>query len=269
MMKSDLIRSVIRRFAIITLMVSFSIPALEAQTPGQSDDKKNSLVVYLWGASIDGNLGFRLNDRPFEITLQDLLKNLEMVGMLAYRRDMGDWSVLADLIYLKVGSDKSTSVDLPIGDDLTIDAEADLTVKSWVGGLYGGYAFSESSASKHQFIAGVRYLSMATNLHLEVDGPNGTPLLSRTLSPSVKLWDGVVGIEGHLGLGGRWRLPYHLDVGTGNSDLTYQALAGVAYGFRWGNLSLTYRYLFYDEGDDGMVKDLSLGGPVLGAGFRF
>jgi hypothetical protein len=64
-------------------------------------------------------------------------------------------------------------------------------------------------------------------------------------------------------------LPYHLDVGTGNSDLTYQALAGVAYGFRWGNLSLTYRYLFYDEGDGGMVKDFSLGGPVLGAGFRF
>ena len=110
---------------------------------------------------------------------------------------------------------------------------------------------------------------MATDLHLEIDGPNETPLLSRTLSPSVKLWDGVVGIEGHLGLGGRWRMPYHLDVGTGNSDLTYQALAGVAYGFRWGNLSLTYRYLFYDEGDGGMVQDFSLGGPVLGAGFRF
>ena len=45
-------------------------------------------------------------------------------------------------------------------------------------------------------------------------------------------------------------LAYKRDVGAGNSDLTYQALAGVAYGFRWGNLSLTYRYLFYDEGDE-------------------
>jgi hypothetical protein len=206
---------------------------------------------------------------PFEISLQDLLENLEMTGMLAYRRDMGEWSMLVDLIYLKVGANKSTSVDLPIGDGLTLDAEADLTVKSWVGGLYGGYVFSEAKASKHQFIAGVRYFTMATDLHLEVDGPNDTPLLSRTLSPSVSLWDGVVGIEGHLGLGGRWRLPYHLDVGAGSSELTYQALAGVAYGFRWGNLSLTYRYLYFDEGDDGLVKDLSLGGPVLGAGFRF
>ncbi len=59
------------------------------------------------------------------------------------------------------------------------------------------------------------------------------------------------------------------DVGAGSSELTYQALAGVAYGFLWGNLSLTYRYLYFDEGDDGLVKDLSLGGPVLGAGFRF
>ena len=114
-MKRGLILSAIRRFAIITLMVCFSIPALEAQTPGQSDDRKNSLVVYLWGTSIEGNLGFRLNDRPFEITLQDLLSNLEMTAMLAYKRNMGDWSVGIDLIYLKVGGDKNTSIDVPIG----------------------------------------------------------------------------------------------------------------------------------------------------------
>ena len=55
-------------------------------------------------------------------------------------------------------------------------------------------------------------------------------------------------------------LPYKRDVGTGNSDLTYQALAGVAYGFRWGILSLTYRYLFYDEAMSS-IRDKHCGTP--------
>jgi len=268
-MRNDILRNILPGIALIALMVFGAVPGLEAQSPSQSDDRKNALHVYLWGAGINGTLGYGLDDQSFEISLQDLLKNLNMTGMLAYRRDIGDWSILIDLVYLDLRGSESNSVTLPIGDGPMFEADADLEIKSWVGGLYGGYVFSRSQASKHQFIFGARYFSMSTDLHLEVVGPGGNSLFNRSFSPSVKLWDGVVGIDGHLGLGGRWHLPYHLDVGAGNSEITYQALAGVALEFRWGDLSLTYRYLYYDEGEGGLIKDFSIKGPVLAAGFRF
>ena len=268
-MRKDRFRIILPGVALVALMVFGAVPVVEAQSSGQDDHRKNSLHLYLWGARVDGNLGYHLGDQPFEISLQDLLANLKMTGMVAYRRDIGDWSLLVDLVYLNMSSSKEGAVNLPIGDGVPIDTNASLDIKTWVGGLYGGYVFSRSQASKHQVIAGARYFSMSTDLHLEAYGPGGTPLIDRSFSPSAKLWDGVVGIEGRFGLGGRWNLPYHFDVGAGNSELTYQALAGVALGFRWGDLSLTYRYLYYDEGEGGLVQDMSIKGPVVAAGFRF
>jgi hypothetical protein len=268
-MRNDRYWHIVPGVALVALLVFGAVPVVEAQSPGQDDHRKNSLSVYLWGASVSGNLGYHLGDEPFEISLQDLMENLKMTGMLAYRRNIGDWSLLIDLVYLNMSGSKNDSVTLPIGDGVPIDTDASLDIKTWVGGLYGGYIFSRSQASKHEIIVGARYFSMSTDLHLEADGPGGTPLIDRSFSPSAKLWDGVVGIEGHFALGGRWSLPYHLDVGAGNSELTYQVLAGAALGFRWGDLSLTYRYLYYDEGEGGLVKDMSIKGPVVAAGFRF
>ena len=41
------------------------------------------------------------------------------------------------------------------------------------------------------------------------------------------LWDGIIGIRGYVGLGqSKWAIPYYLDVGTGTSAITSQAMAG-------------------------------------------
>ena len=44
------------------------------------------------------------------------------------------------------------------------------------------------------------------------------------------VWDAVVGIRGQFELSGRWFMPFHLDVGTGDSDVTWQTTAGSATG---------------------------------------
>jgi opacity protein-like surface antigen len=73
-----------------------------------------------------------------------------------------------------------------------------------------------------------------------------------------------------VGLGsGTWAIPYYLDVGTGSSALTWQAMAGIEYRFRWGDVQLSYRYLYYDMKDDEMLKGVSFSGPGLGVNFRF
>ena len=64
-------------------------------------------------------------------------------------------------------------------------------------------------------------------------------------------------------------MPYLFDVGGGNSDLTWQASAGLGYRFDWGDLLLTYRYVYYDKGDEYLIQELDMYGPKVGIVFYF
>lgn len=260
------------RNAVLSGMITWCAVSVGfAQAPDQGEAKANTVNVYMWGASIGGDLSFPNGDQSFDVSLEQILENLKMTGMVAYKRDIGDWSVLLDLIYLDMGADRNGTVTLPTedGGSVEVGVDANLDLKTWVGGLYGGYTFARSGSASHQFIAGVRYLSLDADLRIDTTGPAGGDLNGRTFSTSGDLWDGVIGFQGQFDLGGRWQIPYHLDIGTGSSQITYQALAGAAYTFGWGNVSLTYRYLYYDEGNGGTIHELTMDGPVMAVGFRF
>ena len=64
-------------------------------------------------------------------------------------------------------------------------------------------------------------------------------------------------------------MPYYLDVGTGNSDLTWQALAGIGYSFKWGEMIAAWRYLDYEMPSDKRIADMNFSGPAVGAVFRW
>ena len=83
------------------------------------------------------------------------------------------------------------------------------------------------------------------------------------------VWDAVAGVRGRARLEGNWYLPFHLDVGTGESDLTWQVAGGVGYRFDWGDVDLVYRHLEWDFDSDNALDDVSFSGPQLTARFRF
>ena len=61
-----------------------------------------------------------------------------------------------------------------------------------------------------------------------------------------------------------------VNAGKGDSDLTWEAQAGIGYAFRWGELVLGYRYLAWEQDDDSkVIRDLELYGFGLGGVFRF
>jgi len=60
------------------------------------------------------------------------------------------------------------------------------------------------------------------------------------------------------GQGGAWAISYYLDVGTGSSKLTWQAMAGIEYRFHWGNAQLSYRYLYYNMREDQLLQGSAL-----------
>jgi len=60
-----------------------------------------------------------------------------------------------------------------------------------------------------------------------------------------------------------------VDVGTGQSRLTWQAMAGIGYSFDWGTTTLAWRYLDYEFDPNAAIQDVSLSGPFLGVTFRW
>ncbi len=72
-----------------------------------------------------------------------------------------------------------------------------------------------------------------------------------------------------VGQDNAWFIPYYLDVGTGGSDFTWQAVAGIAYAFNWGELVGAWRYLSYDLPSGKPIGEMEFSGPVVGATFRW
>ena len=46
-------------------------------------------------------------------------------------------------------------------------------------------------------------------------------------------------------------------------------VVGLGYGFKWVDIVLAYRHLYYDMDDDNLVQDMRFSGPALGLTFRF
>jgi hypothetical protein len=117
-------------------------------------------------------------------------------------------------------------------------------------------------------MAGFRYLTMDSDLQLTLQSSDGRFLLQRKVALDQDVWDGIIGVRGEIPFSAtNWFMPYYADIGTGGSNLTWQALLGIGYRLHWGEVTLVYRALGYDF--DKNHADQTLYGPALGVGFRW
>lgn len=259
-----------------------ALPGAQAQPA--ADRWTFAVSPYLWLPNVDGTLKYNAppgaSGRP-EVSAgpNDYLENLDFALMLAGEARKGKWSIFTDAVYLDFGKEKSAvrSVDFGgsvIGTNLNTSTQTSLKGLQWT--LAAGYTAVQTSAVMLDVIAGFRYLGVEVTtdwqLTAAVSGPGAgqTFPASGSVSESPDIWDAIVGVRGRVRLGeSPWFVPYHLDVGTGSSSITWQGLAGIAYAFKWGDAVLAYRHLFYDQSDDKLFQDFSFSGPALGVSFRF
>ena len=259
---------VINLLALAAALVVLPGGSALAQTgsSGSQDKWQYTGAIYLWGADIGGTT---IRGSEVEVGFSDLLDNLEMGFMGAFAARKNNWSFLTDVIYLDLGVDNTTDLSIPIGGNiLPVTTRTELDLKGWVVQLLGGYNLYSEGKSTLDLVAGARYLDLDMDLFLELQSLG--PGQSRSISESLTAWDGVVGLKGHASLGERWFLPYYLDVGAGQSKLTWQATAGI--GFRAGrvvDLALVYRHLEWDLDSTRVIDDINFSGPTLGVIFRW
>ena len=258
-----------------------TIPAVSLAAESPSDDWQWAVTIYGWLPDITGDTHFPAapggpTDGPsIDISGGDILDALNFAFLSALEVRKGRWGVATDVIYLDMGATKSNTRNLSVGgNDLpaSVTANADLDITSWVWTTVGTYRVIDQPAHSLELLAGARLLDVTQTLTWHFDGDIGSlPLPGRDGKSEVgdDLWDGIIGVRGRINFGTNrtWFVPYYLDVGTGDSDSTLQAMAGVGYVFSWGEIKAGWRYLDYDL--EAPIESLTTSGPQIGATFRF
>ena len=196
------------------------------------------------------------------------------MGMFEAR--LGQWGVFVDYDYMDVSASKVNTRDFafrghPVGS-VTGDFNYDL--KGNVLTLTGVYGISQAPQAQADLVFGARMLKLDQTLGWTFNGNLGAvPLQTRTGSSDAGLtnWDAIVGVKGRVnfGEGLKWFMPYYADIGAGQSQLTWQAMAGLGYSFGWGDIVAVWRYLDYDFKSDSTLQSLTMNGPAVGIAFRW
>jgi hypothetical protein len=251
-----------------------------------------SVMPYLWLPSVDGNVNYGPppsggSSAGVSIDADNLLDNLDLAFMLNGEARKGSWLIATDLIYMDFSKTDSAvrSVDFNLGPGpiniaatgLNAGTQSSFEAMLWT--LVGGYTAVQEPRATLDLIGGFRYLGAKARTDWQLTatvtgtGPLGnTATFARTgsVEKSEDIWAAIVGAKGRVKLGeSDWFVPYYGDIGGGSSTFTWQGAVGIGYAFRWGDVRLDYRYLYYDQSSDGLFQELSFGGLGLGVNFVF
>lgn len=138
-----------------------------------------------------------------------------------------------------------------------------MKLKGFVSTFGVAYRVIDDGMTSLDLLAGARYF----NMDVDFDADLGAGKIK--YSDSGDALDGIIGGQVLISLTDRWYLSFYGDIGTGDSEVTWQAWPGV--GYRLENLDVVagYRHLEWETDDGDTFDDLSFSGPLLGVKFSF
>ena len=272
---------------LVTVMLIACATVVNAAEEKLDDKWHFAITPYFWAPNIDGTLKYGVppgagGSPKVDVGPNDYLENLDFAIMIAGEVRKGRWSVFTDVIYLDFSDEDSKvkSIDFidggsnPVSSSLDAGTESSLKGLAWT--LAGSYGVLQGDLGRLELLAGLRYFGVEAStdwrLATTITGPGGSRVFQRTgsVSRSEDLWDGIIGLRGRLNLGAsKFYIPYYIDVGTGSSEVTWEGMVGLGYGFKWVDIILAYRHLYYDMGGDDLIQDMRFSGPAFGLKIKF
>jgi hypothetical protein len=241
-------------------------------TVAEAADWEWLIAPYVWGSDI--GLDLRVNDEPVvgaDVSFPDLLDKTEMAGMVHVEGQRGKAGFLVDLLYLSVEDDRTLAPGdshpaLPGGT--TIDSELET-------GIYEAAAIYRFLAEGQVLdgLVGVRIIDLEQQHDVALPPP---PAATTTFGGSDTLVDGFVGARYQRPLGGRFSFTLRGDIGTGDTELTWNAIGtlGVRVG-ETGKYSLQFGWRHMETETEGEARngadvetELTLTGPIVGFVFK-
>jgi hypothetical protein len=246
------IKGIVRSLISVCLVTVTVQPLCAAE---ESNDEWNfNGALYLWAADMDIEDS---NGERSEVSFNDLLDNLDFGLMVHLGGQKERFGFFIDTIYL----DLSDSQRDHLGDGIVLEKTE---LQAAILTSAATYRVVDDGQFNLDLLGGVRYLYMDVNLKFNAIDD---------LGEDAGTINGIVGFKGNIQLDKNWSVPFYYDVGKGESELTYQAFAGVNYSLSSFDLSAGYRYLKFkfDDDDDfgGALNHLIVKGPIIGARFYF
>lgn len=273
-----------RKVARLLIMAAILTAAFATATLA-ADEPQTSFFLqpYVWLPTIDAQIKYTTptgnsGSPAIEVDPDDWLDNLAMAALLTAEVRKGQWSFTADFTYLALSSADASVRSVNFGGDAVstvADAGSDVDIKSFVSTFGPGYQIIDAKHLKTDLIVGARYLWLEADLDWRLTGDvtaGGGQSFARSGSVEQHgdIWNGIAGIKGQISLGdSHWFLPFYADIGTGESDLTWQAFGALGYGFKSWDAAVGYRHLAFEADDDDLIQEMRFSGPVIGARFRF
>ena len=269
--------------AAIAVAASTLLPiSAQAQSvqPGWEPGKwQFDFTLYGYLPSIGGKLTVPVETGGTNINVDahQIIDALKMVFMGAFDAHYGRWGIWNDVLYLNVGGAKSRTRDFSIGNigiPANTTADLNLDLKGIVWTVAGEYRTVSDPAWNVDVLAGARYFGIKPTLGWSINGdlgPIGIPGRSGSTEIKETIWDGIIGVKGRYAFGNNreWFVPFYLDIGTGQSDLTWQGMTGIGYAFSWGNVLAAWRYLDYNFKSGKKLEEMNFNGPLIGVTFRW
>lgn len=252
-----------------------TLPAAAQDSVG---DWNFGLEIYGWLPDIEITTQ---SGTEIDLTLSDILDNLDFTLQGTVFASKGDWTMFADGVYLGLGLTDNISSSEPIGNfgRVDIQVEADIDQDAFISTFGAGYKFYESQSTKISAIGGLRYLYIDLEVDAKLEGNQSVEILGREFSRqfedrleadgSGSNWDAVIGLQGETKINDDWTFLYYGDIGTGESDYTWQASVGVSYAFENFDLTLRYRYMDFQFEENDVLDELTVYGPQIGIAFTF
>ena len=261
----------------IAILLSIALP-LSAQAQMKADELEWGASIYAWFPSVSGQTAFPTGTgTSVSVDADTILENLKFTFMGTLEVQKGPWGVWTDVIYMNLGNSKSATRDFSLSQRVVpadVSADLDYDLKAWLWTIAGTYSLVKKPEYSLQALLGARMVDAKQSLDFNFNGniaALGLPTRSGSAEVTLTNWDAVIGVKGRASFGDglKWFVPYYLDVGTGQSKLTWQGILGVGYAFNWGSVVAAWRYLDYEFKSGSSIEDISFNGPAIGLIFRW
>jgi hypothetical protein len=251
-------------FAAVACPMMLTIPELLG-IPGSGiavaqtveNDWRFSITPYLWGNDIRADVRFPAGQAVSgQLRFDDLLDKLDLAAQVHVEAQRDEWGMFADVTYLSL-SDGTTHGP--------ISADADVET-----GIYEFAAIYTPGGEDGQFtaLAGARMLNL--DLDVTFSAPGAGASIRRTQGKSFTAF--MFGGRFTYPFNDRWLLNLRGDIGVGETESAWNALAGMGWRFG-GDLDNTvlfgWRHMEIEVEDGGRKTDVTFDGPIAGVRFGF
>ena len=243
--------------ATVVLLFAVSVPGLAAADTNSDSGWNSSLLIYLMGPNIDGDIGLGPVEGNIDLDPGDIFDAFDsgFLGLFGAEKDR--WGFIIDTVYMDLSQDATS-----MGGQVTGEVGVEQLI---LGGLVS-YKLNDSA----RLLFGGLYVDLDNTLRLS------GPIQERNFKVSEDWVDPVIGLRLTKQLSEKWELGGLAHIGGFGvgSDFTWQLSGDLTYAFtERTHLAMGFRYIDFDYEDgsglDYFKFDVAEYGLAVGLRFDF